>query len=137
MEYAGGCLCGVTRYTVTGDPVRVLYCHCNDCKKQTSAPYSVIASYAKEQVTLESSEFLKTHHSVGDSGGEVKRSFCGQCGSPIFSQIEALPDFVVIKAGSFDDASWLKPTMEIYTKDKLDCAQIDPSIDSFPGPRPG
>jgi hypothetical protein len=97
----------------------------------------VIASYAKEQVTLESSEFLKTHHSVGDSGGEVKRSFCGQCGSPIFSQIEALPDVVIIKAGSFDDASWLKPTMEIYTKDKLDCAQIDPSIDSFPGPRPG
>jgi hypothetical protein len=137
MEYAGGCLCGVTRYTVTGDPVRVLYCHCNDCKKQTSAPYSVIASYAKEQVTLESSEFLKTHHSVGDSGGEVKRSFCGQCGSPIFSQIEALPDVVIIKAGSFDDASWLKPTMEIYTKDKLDYAQIDPSIDSFPGPRPG
>ena len=137
MEYAGGCLCGVTRYTVTGDPVRVLYCHCNDCKKQTSAPYSVIASYAKEQVTLESSEFLKTHHSVGDSGGEVKRSFCGQCGSPIFSQIEALPDVVIIKAGSFDDASWLKPTMEIYTKDKLDCAQIDPSIVSFPGPRPG
>ena len=137
MEYAGGCLCGVTRYTVTGDPVRVLYCHCNACKKQTSAPYSVIASYAKEQVTLESSEFLKTHHSVGDSGGEVKRSFCGQCGSPIFSQIEALPDVVIIKAGSFDDASWLKPTMEIYTKDKLDCAQIDPSIDSFPGPRPG
>jgi hypothetical protein len=136
MEYAGGCLCGVTRYTVTGDPARVLYCHCNDCKKQTSAPYSVIASYSKEQVTLESSEFLKTHQSVGDSGGEVKRSFCGQCGSPIFSQIEALPDFVVIKAGSFDDASWLKPTMEIYTKDKLDCAQIDPSIDSFPGPRP-
>ena len=136
MEYAGGCLCGVTRYTVTGDPVRVLYCHCNDCKKQTSAPYSVIASYAKEQVTLESSEFLKTHHSVGDSGGEVKRSFCGQCGSPIFSQIEALPDVVIIKAGSFDDASWLKPTMEIYTKDKLDCAQIDPSINSFPGPRP-
>lgn len=137
MEHAGGCLCGVTRYTVTGDPVRVLYCHCNDCKKQTSAPYSVIASYAKEQVTLESSEFLKTHHSVGDSGGEVKRSFCGQCGSPIFSQIEALPDVVIIKAGSFDDASWLKPTMEIYTKDKLDCAQIDPSIDSFPGPRSG
>ena len=137
MEYAGGCLCGVTRYTVTGDPVRVLYCHCSDGKKQTSAPYSVIASYAKEQVTLESSEFLKTHHSVGDSGGEVKRSFCGQCGSPIFSQIEALPDVVIIKAGSFDDASWLKPTMEIYTKDKLDCAQIDPSIDSFPGPRPG
>ena len=136
MEYAGGCLCGVTRYTVTGEPVRVLYCHCNDCKKQTSAPYSVIASYAKEQVTLESSKFLKTHHSVGDSGGEVKRSFCGQCGSPIFSQIEALPDVFIIKAGSFDDASWLKPTMEIYTKDKLDCAQIDPSIDSFPGPRP-
>jgi len=38
MKYDGGCLCGNTRYTIIGDPLRVLYCHCNDCKKQTFNP---------------------------------------------------------------------------------------------------
>ena len=95
MEYAGGCLCGVTRYKATGDPIRVLYCHCNDCKKQTSAPYSVVASYTKDQVSFEALNYLKTYESIGDSGNLVKRSFCGQCGSPIFSEVEALPDVVL------------------------------------------
>ena len=59
MERVGGCLCGETRYEIVGDPVRVIYCHCNDCKKQTSAPYSIVASYAKEQVSIQKPGFLK------------------------------------------------------------------------------
>ena len=35
MENTGGCMCGKTRYKVTGEPVGgVFYCHCNDCKRQ-------------------------------------------------------------------------------------------------------
>ena len=136
MERVGGCLCGETRYEIVGDPVRVIYCHCNDCKKQTSAPYSIVASYAKEQVSIQKPGFLKTYESVGDSGMPVKRTFCSNCGSPIFSEVHMTPEMLHIKAGGFDDMSWLEPSAEIYTKDKVRCANINQSIDSYAGGRP-
>jgi hypothetical protein len=131
MDRDGGCLCGATRYKVSGDPLRVLYCHCDDCKKQTGSPYSIVASFEKEQVTFRNIERLKTHETVGDSGNQVERIFCGQCGSPIYSKVKALKDVILIKAGSFDDMSWLSPSAELYTKDKVRCATIDSSVDSF------
>ena len=46
------------------------------------------------------------------------------------------PEMLHIKAGGFDDMSWLEPSAEIYTKDKVRCANINESIDSYAGGRP-
>lgn len=137
MERNGGCLCGRVRYKALGNPSGgVVYCHCDDCKKQTSAAYSIVAGYERESVVFDDVSELKTYESVGDSGMKVRRSFCGNCGSPLYSEAEALPGRVIIKAGSFDDMSWLKPIAEIYTKDKVACANIDSNIDSYEASRP-
>ena len=44
-----------------------------------------------------------------------QRHFCSACGSPVFSIAAVAPDLVFIKAGSLDDASWLKPAVEVWT----------------------
>jgi hypothetical protein len=45
----------------------------------------------------------------------TERRFCSACGSPIFSTIESMPDVAFLKAGTIDDASWIEPTVEIWT----------------------
>ena len=57
---------------------------------------------------------LKTFNDLGDSGQTVYRRFCPECGSPILSEADALPGVAIIKAGTLDDTSWLKPGMEIF-----------------------
>jgi hypothetical protein len=57
---------------------------------------------------------IKTFEDTGDSGKPVHRRFCSECGSPIISEVDVMPGLVFIKAGTLDDTTWLKPTMEVY-----------------------
>jgi hypothetical protein len=50
------------------------------------------------------------------------RSFCPACGSPISESADVMPDVAMIGAGTLDDASWVKPAMQIY------CASAQPWV---------
>jgi hypothetical protein len=56
----------------------------------------------------------RTYDFVGDSGKAKRHRFCPECGSGLFNEGDVAPGIVVIFAGTLDDASWLKPTMQIY-----------------------
>jgi hypothetical protein len=94
QQMVGGCLCGKVRYAAEADPVFTAVCHCKNCQKQAGTS--------------------KTFEDTGDSGKPVHRNFCPDCGSPITSVVDAMPGLTFIKAGTLDDPSWLKPTMEVY-----------------------
>ena len=74
---------------------------------------------------------LKQFNTIGDSGKEVRRFFCGNCGSPIYSDVDVAPGVYYFKMGTVDDPSWVYPDIEIYTKDKIKCAVMNESVKSF------
>jgi hypothetical protein len=37
-QFEGGCLCGAVRFTATGQPKGVYWCHCQSCRKHSGAP---------------------------------------------------------------------------------------------------
>ena len=111
-KIVGGCLCGKIRYTSTAEPVMTAVCHCKNCQKQAGTAFSVIVAVPKP--TLAVTGPLKTYNEVGSSGKSVRRNFCPECGSPITTDVEVMPDLVFIKAGTLDDTSALAPTMEIF-----------------------
>ena len=49
-----------------------------------------------------------------DTGQEVARRFCRECGSPIVSLPAAAPQVAFIKAGTLDDTSWLEPKLHVW-----------------------
>ena len=111
-KIVGGCLCGKIRYTGTTDPVMTAICHCKNCQKQAGTAFSVIVAVPKTTLTI--SGPLKTYNETGSSGKPVHRNFCPECGSPITTDVEVMPDLVFIKAGTLDDTAALAPTMEIF-----------------------
>jgi len=42
------------------------------------------------------------------------RPVCPECGSPVTTLVDAMPDLAFVKAGTLDDTRTLKPTMEIF-----------------------
>ena len=111
-ELVGGCLCGKIRYASTAAPVMTAICHCKNCQKQAGSAYSIIVGVPKSALSMTGT--LKTFNDSGSSGKPVHRNFCPDCGSPITTDVEAMPDLVFIKAGTLDDTSSLVPTMEIF-----------------------
>ena len=122
----GGCLCGSVRYSCEAEPLLTAICHCPDCQKQTSAAFSVVVAVPKGSLKIEG-ETLKTFDNTGDSGQAVRRNFCGNCGSPIMTYVEAMPAMEFIKAGTLDDTSWLNPTMEVWCATAQPWVKIDRS----------
>ena len=115
MAITGHCLCGKVSYSVDADPVVVLLCHCEDCRRQSGAAFSTNVVVPSAALDLEG-ESMKTYETVGsDSGAARGRIFCGDCGSPLVTTMADMEDLVVIKSGTLDDPSWVQPQFEIWT----------------------
>ncbi len=108
----GGCLCGSIRYTSEAEPLATVICNCVNCQKQTGAAYSLNIVLPKGALDVQGE--ITTYVDMGDSGKTLDRNFCARCGSSISSEPSAVGTITVLKAGTLDDTSWVKPVMEIY-----------------------
>jgi hypothetical protein len=129
--FAGGCLCGAVRYEVSAEPVAFMLCHCRDCQYISGGEPAAVVVVPKPAFRLAKGQ-VKSYAVKGDSGKEVARQFCGECGTPLFSALEGNPQLWAIKAGSLDDPSWLKPTAFLWKSSAQPWAHLDPAIHAFP-----
>ena len=130
MKIEGGCLCGKVRYSADAEPAFIGVCHCKNCQKQAGTAFSIVVALPKPALSVQGS--LKTFNDTGDSGKAVYRRFCPECGSPIISEVEVMPDLAIIKAGTLDDTTWLKPTMEIFCDSAQPWVSLGGGMQSFP-----
>ena len=130
MQISGGCLCGQVRYKAEAEPAFVGVCHCRNCQKQGGSAFSIVVAIPKPALSIEGSP--KTYADRGDSGKVLNRSFCPECGSSLFDEAEAMPNVAMIQAGTLDDASWVKPTMEIFCDSAQPWVQLGGDRRRFP-----
>ncbi len=116
---SGHCLCGKVTYSADAAPVAQAICHCTNCQRQTGTAFSIVVGVPAAALHVEG-DTLSSFPTTGDvHGTQTLRHFCSACGSPIYSSVEAMPEVVYIKAGTLDDASWLQPNAEVFTRSAL------------------
>jgi hypothetical protein len=125
-KFSGGCLCGQVRYEVTGDPVRVVNCHCDDCRRVTGAAFATNVFVNADELKITQGEPRAFEH-VSDSGKKRNKEFCPNCGSQLFSYTIGSP-LKSLKVGSVDDARFLKPTANLYWSRVLPCAHLSDDL---------
>ena len=130
IPYSGGCACGSIRYTGTQEPLAMINCHCTDCQLSSGAPFAsgIVVMTADLQV----SGTPKTYAVNASSGGLATRSFCPDCGTPLFTNSEANAQFTSIRFPLLDDASDFKPMLDIYTASAQQWVCLDQAIPHFP-----
>ena len=111
-KIAGGCLCGLLRYAANTEPVFSAVCHCKTCQKQSGTAFNIVIAVPQPAVSIQGSL----------TAG--RQSVCPDCGSTVVIEPAALPGTTIIPAGTLDDTSWLKPTMEIYCDDAQSWVQL-------------
>jgi hypothetical protein len=132
----GGCLCGAVRYEAAGDPVFSLQCHCRDCQRQTGSAYvaAIRVPAAGFRITKGAPKHFLSH---SDSGNEVTRAFCGDCGSPIYIQVSTRPDLVGLRVGTLDDPSGFRAEADIFVRSAQPWDYMNPALSKYDTYPPG
>ena len=128
----GGCLCGAIRYTVSAPITELRACHCTHCQKDSGTGGSVNAAIPSAAFKL-TQGMPKRYAGTADSGRTLYRNFCGDCGSPIYSQRATTPETIALRAGTLDHSGNMKITANIWTRSARPWAFIDPASKQFPG----
>ena len=124
----GGCLCGNVRYKLAADPITSRICWCRTCQHFSgNGTANAIFSTQKMEVTGETSVFSST----SDSGNIINRKFCPNCGSHLFAEASARPGLMVVRVGTLDDPSSVKPVANIWVSSAPSWACFDPALGSF------
>jgi hypothetical protein len=133
---SGGCLCGAVRYESEGEPVFSLQCHCRDCQRSSGTAY--IAAIRVPSAGFRITKGMPRRY-VGnaDSGNEITRVFCGDCGSPLWVQVSTRPDIVGIRVGTLDDPSTFQPEADIFVKSAQPWDHMNPALPKYDTYPPG
>ena len=128
--HQGSCLCGAVSFRINDALAPIQICHCGQCRKaQGGAFASNIPVTQSAFELLTGSEQLRAFES---SPGK-RRVFCGQCGSPIYSQTEKLPGVLRIRAGTLDGELSSRPEAHYHVDSKANWWDINDGLPCFPG----
>lgn len=129
--FKGQCLCGAISYEVSSEPTMMTKCHCRDCQYISGGEASPIVFLPEDAITV--SGAAKTYSVAGNSGGQVHRSFCGSCGTHIYSKADVAAGMVFVKAGTMDKAAAakLKTAMVFYAANANMFSHIDEDAKVF------
>jgi hypothetical protein len=123
----GSCLCQAVSYQFQGPEYVFQYCHCSRCRKFTGSAHASNIIVDPEQF-----EWLSGEDQVGrfehPEAKHFATCFCKTCGSslPWLAQSGAA---VIIPAGTLDDDPEIKPSQNIYWKDR---APWRAAVDALP-----
>ena len=127
----GGCLCGAVTYEISGEPMFVGHCACENCQKATGGGHSSIAAFPEPAVTAQGA--LTSFEGKGDSGQPTTYQFCPKCGSRLFTRASVMPGVVMVTLGTMEAGADLQPSMLIYGKRRRAWDHVDPAIAVFEG----
>jgi hypothetical protein len=115
----GRCLCGAIRFEARGEPRFVSNCHCDSCRRASSAPSVAWAGFKREQVAITGDTLTGYASSPG-----VIRSFCGRCGSPISFEGQRWAGETHLPVCAFDSPESMPPSTDHFEAEKLPWAAL-------------
>ncbi|TCS42038.1 GFA family protein [Reinekea marinisedimentorum] len=127
----GSCQCGQVTFKIHEAPKMVIACHCKECQKLATAPYSVTAVIDYDKI--EFSGELKEWSRPADSGNTSTAAFCPDCGNRLYHYNPADKATLKLKlkpVGLKDDAFY-KPTVHVWTDEKQNWVEIPEGVKTF------
>lgn len=99
MSVRGSCLCGGISYSYSGAMTEIVMCHCQQCRKAQGSAFAT-------NTVIDETAFLLTDNNsllkAFESSEDKIRTFCSQCGSPLYSYRKSIPGKLRLRIGTLD-----------------------------------
>lgn len=127
---SGGCMCGAVRFETTGEPSRVLHCHCNSCRAHTGAPAATLAVFKAGQVAFKGAD-----RKIYNSAPGVGRDFCSDCGTTLTWETDFGSEGLIcaVHISTFDDPDLLAPTAHSFYPERISWFDIADDLPRYEG----
>lgn len=129
MPITGGCLCGAVRYEISSEPVTMRVCWCKDCQRLAAGNGSANLLFKRSTVKITGAPAIFSK--AAESGNIIDRKFCDTCGTQLFGETAARPEFIVVRAGTLDDNNIFKPVANIWTSSAPTWACMNDNVPKF------
>ncbi|MEM7547224.1 MAG: GFA family protein [Pseudomonadota bacterium] len=133
----GRCMCGHVRWRCVDGFLRNLVCHCSDCQRATSAPFTAFVGMHPKKVEWSGpiNHYASSTHAT--------RGFCPACGTRLYFKSDDWPDEIHVHAATLDDPSLYKPDAQVVLRSKAQWLDELGAIEAYqdfherPGARAG
>ncbi|SFM52980.1 Uncharacterized conserved protein [Shimia aestuarii] len=122
----GQCFCGQVRWETDAPVLWAGHCHCDSCRRATSAPFTSFFGVARDSV-----RWSGTLADYVTSGGKVRRQFCPACGTQLTYQSEAWPEETHLYAATLDDPAQFSPQAHYHWAERLPWLAIADDLPKF------
>ena len=129
MSASGGCLCGSVRYSAEPDAASAYYCHCRDCQIGSGSAFHVAVLAPDESFRLHGSTAV--YSKQADSGNDIHRHFCPNCGTVLFWTGDGFLGTVVLTLSSLDNHESITPNKEVWTDSAVSWCHIQQGLSRF------
>lgn len=86
-SYRGSCFCGAVKFTVSGSPAAMGYCHCRSCRHWSAGPVNAFTLWPPTAIKInEGSDNIGTYNKTPQSS----RKWCKKCGGHVFTDHPAM-----------------------------------------------
>ncbi|MEX0335336.1 GFA family protein [Vibrio tubiashii] len=127
----GSCQCGQVSYKLNQPPKMVVACHCIECQKLSTAPFSVTAVVGTEDIEFDGE--LKEWQRLAESGNKNYAKFCPECGNRVyhFNPDDQSTLKLKLKASTPSNHDVFEPTVHVWVSEKQDWYQLPEGIKAF------
>ena len=128
--YTGRCYCEAIQFRVNEEPRTVYACHCTDCQKRSGSAFGLSMWVNRSAIEVTKGE-ITIHKSTGPDGKPRVGMVCGQCGTRMWSEPPKWPELSVMRPGTLDDKSIIRPVAHIFTRSAQPWFQFPEGVAKF------
>ncbi|MCY4752939.1 GFA family protein [Pelomonas aquatica] len=92
------CYCAAVSIAASAAPKSVVNCHCGQCRRLSGAAFSTWVSFPRSALAVTGREPLSAFQATAN----VRRHFCRNCGSHVFTEDLRLPQILGVPAGALE-----------------------------------
>ena len=126
--FTGSCLCKAVTYRSNTDPLMIINCHCENCRRVTGSVFGTNSFVPEDQLQFDGE--LTTFSHEADSRNTMIKQFCTKCGTQPFGISSGRHNVVTVRAGTVDNLNIIKPNMNVFTDSMVPSTQLDPNLPS-------
>jgi hypothetical protein len=118
---SGSCSCGAVRFRIALSPIWIAHCHCTMCRRAQGAAFVTWVGADEAKFVLESgAESLSRYK----SSPPAVRTFCRNCGTPLFFQSTRWPGEIHVTMASLDSTAGLEPQGHAHWENRVDWVRL-------------